>query len=287
VADTIERTSFSHPAGVPGPDYGGAIRTWRILPFTCMSAAAQLACTDALRLEVAAGGPPTLRWYSYDSPALVLGVGQRESDVDAEACREAGVAVVRRASGGSTVLVGPIMLALDVALPAASPLAIADVIESYRWLGEAFRDVLLDFAPTLTHHLVMVDPSAARADQLSQRAAAPDSPNAQRGLACYGTLSPYEVGLLDWETGLTRKLIGFSQVRKRGVTFHQIGLYLRFSGPQMARLLAVPANQKLALGAELDRRIASLADAEIGETRATQLMEELNARAAKALLHVS
>ena len=60
---------------------------------------------------------PTLRWYGYSRPAVVLGVGQRPEAVDRCRGRAAGVQVDRRTSGGTAVLADETMLALDVAAP--------------------------------------------------------------------------------------------------------------------------------------------------------------------------
>ena len=64
--------------------------------------AADLALLDA----VAAGGPPALRVYQWSPPALSLGRFQPEDDVDHDACRRAGVEVVRRPTGGRALLHG-------------------------------------------------------------------------------------------------------------------------------------------------------------------------------------
>ena len=40
------------------------------------------------------------------------------------------------------MLVGPHLLALDVALPGDHPLVLPDLVESYRWLGEAWAAAL-------------------------------------------------------------------------------------------------------------------------------------------------
>ena len=45
--------------------------------------------------------------FDVERPALVLGSTQRPDIVDAEACRRAGVEVVRRRSGGGLVLLEP------------------------------------------------------------------------------------------------------------------------------------------------------------------------------------
>jgi lipoate-protein ligase A len=64
--------------------------------------AADLACLDA----VAAGGPPSLRLYTWSPPALSLGRFQPDVDVDAARCAELGVEVVRRPTGGKALLHG-------------------------------------------------------------------------------------------------------------------------------------------------------------------------------------
>ena len=121
---------------------------WRVLPHSLAPAGQQLARSEALWREVGAGGVPpgavlpTLRWYGYSRPAVVLGVGQRPEAVDAAAAAGAGVQVERRTSGGTAVLADETMLALDVAVPAADARAGTDILEAYRWLGAAIRDAL-------------------------------------------------------------------------------------------------------------------------------------------------
>jgi lipoate-protein ligase A len=228
---------------------------WRVLPFHVASAARQLELTEALWREVAAGETPaTLRWYSYDTAALVLGIGQSERDTNLQAAQDDGVTIVKRASGGALVLARPGLLALDVALPSTSPLAIPDVVESYRWLGEAFSQAL-------PARVRLASPADARADQRAQREAAPGMPARARALACFGVLSPYEVTLDG------RKLVGFSQVRKRGVTLYQAGVYVTLSGEELARYLPpLPG-----LDAEIQRRVADLAA--LGLTSSEDFME--------------
>jgi lipoate---protein ligase len=248
---------------------------WRVLPHSLAPAGLQLSRSEALWREVGAGGVPprvvlpTLRWYGYSRPAVVLGVGQRLEAVDAAAAAGAGVQVERRTSGGTAVLADETMLALDVAVPAADARAGTDVLEAYRWLGAAIRDALAPLLVCGAERLRLVSIEEARADQRAQREAPAGSSQALRGLACFGTLAPYEV-VLDGRQGRpARKLIGLSQVRKRNVVLFQVGLYAT-AGPQsraLARLLALPWSSEEspegwrgALSVELGRRIAGLDD---------------------------
>jgi lipoate-protein ligase A len=63
---------------------------------------ADLECLD----EVAGGGPPVLRLYTWSRPALSLGRFQPEDDVDHAACAARRVEVVRRPTGGKALLHG-------------------------------------------------------------------------------------------------------------------------------------------------------------------------------------
>ncbi len=49
--------------------------------------------------------PPTIRFYQWQPPAITIGYFQRiNEEVDMEACRESGIDVVRRLTGGRAVL---------------------------------------------------------------------------------------------------------------------------------------------------------------------------------------
>jgi lipoate-protein ligase A len=61
---------------------------------------------EALLASVVAGGPPTLRLYRWQGAWLSLGYSQRLSSRRLAACRQAGVGVVRRVTGGRAVLHG-------------------------------------------------------------------------------------------------------------------------------------------------------------------------------------
>lgn len=84
----------------------------------------QLALDDELLAAVNHGGhPPLLRFWQSPTTAVVLGRGNDpEVEVDRPACRDLGVPIWRRSSGGGTVVVGPGCLAFTLVLPATSQL---------------------------------------------------------------------------------------------------------------------------------------------------------------------
>ncbi len=111
-----------------------AVPAWRLLQDPPASAAWNMSLDEALLCAVA-GGVPVLRFYAWSAPALSLGYRQ---------CLPAwppggpGVELVRRATGGGTVLHSG-DLTYSVVAPLGSPDLPSDLGGSYAWI----RDVLI------------------------------------------------------------------------------------------------------------------------------------------------
>jgi lipoate-protein ligase A len=88
------------------------------IDFTCSSVEEDLALDEALLIEADEhGGPAVLRFWEPLSYAVVLGASRpKNQDVVGEACRTDGVPILRRSSGGGTVVVGPGALNVSVVL---------------------------------------------------------------------------------------------------------------------------------------------------------------------------
>lgn len=151
------------------------MEVWRRLGFEVRSGAANMALDAATLAAVEAGeAPPTLRLYAFDPPALSLGYGQADDEVDHEACRRLGIAVVRRPTGGRAVL-HERDLTYAVVLPADDPRIPPTVPGTYQVVAEALRDALLalgarDVAVAARRATAGADPAcfaaAARAELL-------------------------------------------------------------------------------------------------------------------------
>jgi lipoate-protein ligase A len=156
---------------------------------------------------------PAGRVTRYTSVAIVLGCGQRPCDADRLRAASAGVGLCVRASGGGTVLAGPWMLGVSVALPPGDLRAALPLTASYAWLGTVITDWLSLLG-------------------ISAEPAALDVPADDRAAwACFAHSSRWEpcVG--------GRKIAGLAQVRRRNGVVYTAGVLV--ADPPWALLCAV------------------------------------------------
>jgi lipoate-protein ligase A len=84
------------------------VSTPRLLDLTLPAPEENLALDEALLLAAERSGGEWLRFWESPRHFVVLGVAARlERDADAGACRRDGIPILRRGSGGGTVLQGP------------------------------------------------------------------------------------------------------------------------------------------------------------------------------------
>jgi lipoate---protein ligase len=104
----------------------------RYLGLTLPTAAENLALDEALLLEAEAAGGEVLRLWEWPHPAVVLGSGCKlAEDVNPVACRADQVPVLRRSSGGGTVLLGPGCLLYSLVLDTERMTESRDIRSSY------------------------------------------------------------------------------------------------------------------------------------------------------------
>jgi lipoate-protein ligase A len=97
----------------------------RFLDLTLDTPTENLACDEALLDLCEEAGVEVLRFWESRQHFVVVGYGNRiESEVNAEECKRRGVAILRRCSGGGTVVQGPGCLNYNLTLriPESGPL---------------------------------------------------------------------------------------------------------------------------------------------------------------------
>lgn len=152
------------------------------------------------------------------TPALVLGSAQRPELADGEACRAAGVEVVRRRSGGGAVLVVPgDLLWLDLVIPADDELWESDVGRAFDWVGKTWQRALAEVEV----------PADAHAGPLVRTRWSP--------LVCFAGLGPGELTLAE----TTTKVVGISQRRTREAVRFQCAALGRWDPAALVSCLAL------------------------------------------------
>lgn len=123
---------------------------WEVIRETPLSPVLNVALDEVLTERVGLGlRPPTLRFWSWAAPAVILGRFQSvKNEVDEVAARELGVEIVRRTSGGGAMFVEPgSTITYSLYLPEAyvAGLSFADSYAALdSWVVEAFRALGVD-----------------------------------------------------------------------------------------------------------------------------------------------
>ncbi len=161
---------------------------------------------DLELMEAVATGecPPILRLYRWSPPALSLGYFQDENEVvDLKACREAGIDVVRRPTGGRAVLHDH-ELTYSIIVPEAHPfINKGGVIDAYRSISRGIVTAfnLLSIVATLAP------------EEHSRAGLAPGS--------CFDSSTPYEIQVDG------KKVVGSAQLRRDGIILQHGAILFR------------------------------------------------------------
>ncbi|MDR4463056.1 MAG: lipoate--protein ligase family protein [Nitrospira sp.] len=120
-----------------------------LLDLTLLLPVENLALDEALLEELdELGGHPVLRFWESDRLFVVLGRGSRlTDDVDLTACERDGIPILRRASGGGTVLQGPGCLSYALVLPLNWHPDLADIRSTNRFILERMASALHEWEP--------------------------------------------------------------------------------------------------------------------------------------------
>jgi lipoate---protein ligase len=116
----------------------------RYLGLTLPTLAENLALDEALLLAAEAAGGEILRVWEWPRPAVVLGSGCKVAEnVDVPACRADEVPILRRASGGGTVLLGSGCLLYSLVLETGRAIELGDIRRSYAFILSRISRALL------------------------------------------------------------------------------------------------------------------------------------------------
>jgi lipoyl(octanoyl) transferase len=212
--------------------------TWRlIIDAHPRTGAWNMALDEAVMDAVAAGAvPPTLRFYQWEPPCLSLGKRQPLDGVELGRCRDDGVDVVRRATGGWAILHTD-ELTYSVAVSPQDKRAAGAILDAYRKLSAGLVDGLRRLgAPA---DMNPVNPYGVH----------------NASAACFEVPSAYEI------TVGSQKLMGSAQARPAGRVLQHGSLPLRGDIARVADYLRHDSDDaREHLRAHLRERATTLGD---------------------------
>lgn len=241
--------------------------SWRVIMDVPRPGALNMAIDEALlAAQVEGGFPPTLRLYAWRPACMSLGYFQRAtSEVDLEACRAAGVDVVRRPTGGRAVLHEHELTYSVVVRQALLP---GSVLETYQVLSEGILAGL---------SYLGIHGEQARPRARTETGARRDETDGAHA-ACFDAPSWYETMVGG------RKIVGSAQTRRDGVILQHGSLLLKFEPARLAGLLRVRhEDRRTALTAELVERVTSVSESVGREVGFAEAARALMCGMAKAL----
>jgi len=182
--------------------------------------------------------PPILRLYRWSPPAVSLGYFQdQEEVVNLNACREAGIDLVRRPTGGRAVLHDH-ELTYSIIVPEVHPfINNGGTMDAYRAISRGLVTAfnLLNITASLTPEIK------------GQGGLAPGS--------CFDTPSAYEIQVDG------KKVVGSAQLRRDGIVLQHGAIIYKLQGELYSKLLKKDYRRaEMKRQVELDEKAAGLED---------------------------
>ena len=193
---------------------------WRVIYDPPAQGALNMAIDEAIMLSVSAGvSLPTLRFYAWEPPTVSLGYFQRlDQEIDIKKVAEAGFHLVRRPTGGRTVLhddeVTYSIAVREVEFPGS-------VVETYRRISTGLVEGL---------RILGMEAGIVAAQEAGH------GPRAHSSAACFDSPSWYEVVCRG------RKIIGSAQMRKAGTILQHGSVPITFVPERLTSVLAMKSN---------------------------------------------
>ncbi|MBS1262671.1 MAG: Octanoyltransferase LipM [Calditrichaeota bacterium] len=188
-----------------------------------------------------ASGATFIRLYHFAPPCVSLGCFQRADEIDRERCRDAGIDVTRRPTGGRAVLhKGDLVYAIAVPLPAD---------ERERSKGRVHLGVYNRVSAALQEAFLRLGLDAGA----PAMAAAKQSPSSSIARLCFGSTTRHEVQIRG------RKVVGSAQRRFRDVVLQHGSILVTDENQQLVDLLpGLDDAERRRLRESIRRRTTSL-----------------------------
>ena len=206
---------------------------WRCIDTKENSGAYNMAVDETFIEAVASGESiPILRFYGWKPSCVSIGYFQRvASSIDLVFCRENGIHVVRRITGGRTVLHQK-EIAYSIVIPESHEFVKGSITEAYKKIsiglleGLKLCGIKAEFSPGILH--------------------------ASTSSACFEASSKYEIVIGG------KKLVGSAQTRKKGVVLQHGSIILDFDEAIFANCLGLSSDLRKKFIVDYKQKAASI-----------------------------
>ncbi|MDZ7315937.1 MAG: lipoate--protein ligase family protein [candidate division KSB1 bacterium] len=217
---------------------GSADELWRFIHYGALPGAYNMALDMAMTLAASRGETlPTLRIYGWKVPTISLGYHQSEQDLDLDRCREDGVDVVYRPTGGRAVL-HQNEITYAVVLPPSS---------------RYFSDHILTIYELISRCLVRGLRCLGAPVDFERKKRTPQFNGPDPAALCYASSAQYEIVIGN------RKLVGSAQRRISNGVLQHGSILIGEEHLNITRYVAVrDDSQRLRLRSFMERRTVVL-----------------------------
>jgi len=197
------------------------LENWRVLPYQIFSAFENMATDEALfRILQERGGPPTLRFYGWERPALSIGYFQNTAtEINLRHCLCNGMDIVRRPTGGKAVLHDR-ELTYAVVSREGLPFFSGSLVENYQAVCSCLIRAFSELG---------INVNMARDGRHERKK--------EMGAICFAFPAPFEL------LSRGRKICGSAQVRSRGCFLQHGSILLDFDAEKSCRFI-LPSEER-------------------------------------------
>ena len=207
---------------------------WRLIKDSYHTGFMNMAIDEAIMMAHREGlVPPTIRFYQWSPPAVSLGYFQDlKKEIDVDACKNLGVDIVRRPTGGKAVLHDK-ELTYSFIIRENHPLVNASILETYKKIsggmirGLSYLGIKAELVPL--REKLKSTPSGNEAKS--------KIPHSDIKSICFSVPSQYEVQV----TG--KKIVGSAQVRKREIVLQHGSLLIELEKDKLFSVFNFPSVQ--------------------------------------------
>ncbi|GAG61387.1 unnamed protein product [marine sediment metagenome] len=207
---------------------------WRLIKDNYHTGFMNMAIDEAIMIANLEGlVPPTIRFYQWSPPAVSLGYFQNlKKEIDVDACKNMGIDIVRRPTGGKAVLHDK-ELTYSFVIRERHPLVNDSILETYKKIsggmirGLSYLGIKAELVP------------------LREKLKSDSSPKGEKSeirhsdfkSICFSVPSQYEVKVEG------KKIVGSAQVRKREIVLQHGSLLIELEKDKLFSVFNFPSVQ--------------------------------------------